>query len=95
MTILEKVRSLVKNGCDMESDNLEKLVYMAYYIGREAAAKETDNRYVKKISDMRERANACKYHKMANKIIGDGNFIYNPDFGGDMTSTFASDETSL
>lgn len=95
MTILEKVRTLVKNGCDMDSDNIDKLVYVAYYIGRESAAKGTDKRYVKEISEMHERANSCKYHKMANRIIGNVKFIYNPDYAGDMTDMFGGDETIL
>ena len=40
MTILERVKSIVSNGVDIEKDSLEKLVYMAYFIGLEQGARE-------------------------------------------------------
>lgn len=94
MTILERVKQIVREkSVDMESDSMEKLVYLAYYIGREEATREVSDRYKELIKGQRERAEKCRYHKMANDVIGNGLFVYSGDYAGDMTSMFGRDET--
>ena len=97
MTILGKINSLIHHGgaLDLEADITNKLIYIAYYIGREAAARELADSYNALIAEMRQRAAECRYHRMANEIRGDKNYIYSPDYAGDMTATFGSDATEF
>ena len=99
MTVKEKIMSIVdapnQDGYDMDVDDWRKLVAMAYYMGRESATRNVSNQYNKLIQDQRKRASECRYSKMTNKIIGDKDYIYFPDYAGDMTAMFGSDETNL
>jgi len=97
MTIKERVQQIITSpNVDMEKDSIEKLVYIAYYIGRESAAKEVSNLYANHLAKQTERAQVCRYHKMVAEILqnGDG-YIYSSDYAGDMTATFGSDETEV
>lgn len=95
MTVKEKIMALVHNDYDMEVDNWEKLVIMAYYIGRESSAREVSDRYRTLIAQQRQRAQECRYTHMANKIIGDEDYIYHSDYAGEMTVAFGNDKTEL
>lgn len=99
MTVKEKIMSIVDNpeqrGYDMEIDNWQKLVAIAYYMGRESATKEVNDKYTKLIQEQRKRANECRYNKMANRIIGERDYIYCSDYAGEMTVIFGGDETNL
>lgn len=94
MTILERVKSIVSNGVDIEKDSLEKLVYMAYFIGLEQGAREELEKHNKISAEQKKRAEECRYHKMARKVIGDI-FIYSGDYSQEMTGLFGSDETEF
>lgn len=94
MTVIERVRQCVES-LDCEKDNTEKLIALAYYIGREEATRETSDKYKKLIREQRAKANACRYKHMANEIIGKADYIYCPDYSGDMTATFGSDDTEI
>lgn len=97
MTALEKVKSIVfEKQPDLEKDTIEKLIYLAYYIGRESAAKEVSDMYAAHMKAQTERAKQCRYHNMVAKILDNGNdYIYCSDYAGDMTATFGSDSTDL
>ena len=99
MTVKEKITSIVfasnQDGYDMDTDDWRKLVAMAYYLGRESATKEVSDKYKELIHNQRKRASECRYKNMANKIIGNQDYIYFPDYAGDMTALFGSDETNL
>ena len=99
MTVKEKIMRIVfapnQAGYDMDVDDWRKLVAMAYYLGREIATKETSDKYKELIHNQRKRANECRYKNMANKIIGNQDYIYCSDYAGDMTALFGSDETNL
>ena len=94
MTILEKVKGGVNNlNCDV--DSIEKVIALAYFIGREEATKEVSDKYTALLTEQRKRANNCRYKHMVHSIIGDTEFIYSPDYAQDMTATFGSDETNV
>lgn len=99
MTVKEKIMNVVfskdQKGYDMEVDDFNKLITMAYYIGREAATKEVSDKYNALIKKQRTRANECRYKNMANKIVGDNDYIYFSDYAGTMTDMFGNDETNL
>lgn len=94
MTVLEKVRQCVEN-LDCEKDTAEKLIALAYYIGKEEATREVSDSYKKLLKDQRSRAENCRYKHMAAKIIGDQKYIYFPDYAQDMTGLFGSDKTEV
>jgi len=75
------------------SDNTEsQLIRYAYYAGRHTAAKQVCDVHAAKIKAMRTRADACRYHILANIVIGNGpDTIYHPDYAGDYIETFGQD----
>lgn len=97
MTVLGKIKNLVYNQqVDLETDSWEKLVYLAYYIGREEATKEVSDKYRAHLKAQTERANACRYHNMAVAILGNGkSYIYTSDYGQEMKKIFGDDVTAL
>lgn len=95
MTILERIKiARESNEAWKDEDTLNKLIALAYEIGRESGVKEISDDYTALIASMRERANACRYPHMANAIIGKAH-IYHYAYAGDITDTFGSDKTNL
>ena len=95
MTILERVKSIVNDNIDMNDSSVEKLIYMAYYIGREEAVKEVSDMYIRHIAKQHERAGKCRYRHMAESIVGPERYLYHPDYRQDMTATFGSDPADI
>ena len=94
MTVKEKILSIV-DKFDCEVDDWNKLVGMAYYIGKEQGVKEISDKYTALLAEQRKRADKCRYNKMAHKVIGDVKYIYHPDYSGDMIEMFGNDEIKL
>lgn len=97
MKIKDRVRQAVETAQmdEVLTKDIDKLIALAYYIGRESATIEVSDKYNKLIAQQNERADKCRYYKMAKSIIGDKEYIYNSDYRGDMTSMFGDDETEL
>ena len=93
MTILERLK-LALNREDANKDNVDKLMAIAYYIGKEEATKDIIDRHNKQCESMRANAKRTRYHKMAEKVIGKTD-IYSPDYAMEATTMFGSDETKL
>lgn len=94
MTCKERIKNIidtVEMGNSSEPASTEKLVALAYYMGCEETAKQICNEHHEFVMKQRYRASNCRYHKLANKIIGDKNNIYNGNYDGAMTSIFGSD----
>lgn len=92
MTIYERVKKAFKE-CDFEKDDINKLVWFAYYIGKEEATVNVSDEYKKILQSQHKRAAQCRYYKMAEKIIGyPGNYIYFPDYSKDVTVELATDK---
>jgi hypothetical protein len=90
----ERIQNAVKSA-DMEVDNIDKLISLAYYMGRESAAKEVCDAARKTFGEQHKRAIENRYHLLAEKVVGNVTHIYHPDYAGDMTDMFGSDETKL
>ena len=81
MTINERVHSIAKNrleqqpAVDMANPDkpasIEKMILLAYEIGREEATKEVSNAYANLLHKIRERADQCRYHHMVRRIISE------------------------
>lgn len=94
MTIIERIKKALDN-LDCEEDNLDKLIALAYYIGREEATKEISDKYNAVLAEQRERADASRYHLLAHKIIGDTRYIHSGDYAQDIKTMFGGDKTEL
>lgn len=94
MTVIERVKECVKS-LECEKDTTEKLIALAYYIGKEEATREVSDAYTKLIQEQRKRADKCRYKHMAEKIIGSQNYIYFGDYDMAMTGIFGSDDTKI
>lgn len=103
MKCKDRVRQAILSGCLNNDDTMDKLITIAYYMGREVKAKERADEFSALLARMRERADACRYNHMANSVIDDPSleslgsreYIYDPDYSGDITNEFGDDETSL
>lgn len=94
MTIVERIKKAVKN-LDCETDNIDKLVALAYYIGREDATREISDKYNAVLAEQRKRADSSRFHNLANEIIGNTRYIHSSDYSQDMKTMFGSDKTKL
>ena len=94
MTINERIKKALK-GVDMDQDSVDKLIALAYYKGREDAAKEVCNKTRYLIAEQRKRAAGTRYHRLAASVIGDKDFVYSGDYAGDMQDMFGNDKTEL
>lgn len=90
MTILDAITADVQR--DLQNPEITDLLWLAYQIGREDGVRDMSDKYRALIRQMRERADACRYHKMAHDVIGDKDYIYHPDYAGDMKSMFGGDK---
>lgn len=103
MKCKDRIRQAILSGCLNNDDTMDKLITIAYYMGREAKAKERADEFSALIARMRERADACRYRLMAHSIIDDPSlesslsreYIYDPDYSCDVTNAFGDDDTSL
>ena len=99
MTILERVKSIVKSAeIDFSGDSpasIEKMIYAAYYIGREESARRVSNMYNEHIAEQRKRAQACRYHRLAESIVGEERYLYSPDYSGDVTDMLCNDPADI
>lgn len=96
ITVGEKIKQILNSEGVMERDTWEKLVYLAYYMGRERATREISDKYAAHLAAQTARAESSRYHKMVSAILDNGpGFIYSGDYAGDFTTLFGSDKTSL
>lgn len=93
-TVRTRVKEAIDNY-DTEGDSLNKLLALAYYMGREEATREVSDKYNAHLAAQHERAEACRYYKMAAAIVGPEKFLYCPDYAGEMSATFGNDATEL
>jgi ABC-type Fe3+-citrate transport system substrate-binding protein len=96
MTVIERINLAVSSG-NYEHDNIDKLISLAYHIGKEIATREVCDKHTKIFNECRERAKHERYYNIANRVLGNINndVIYHPDYAMDMKSTFGSDETNI
>lgn len=98
MTVLERVKSICGARIDLNDEQpatIEKMIYLAYWIGREEATRRVSDDYVYMIKQMRERAEKCRYKHMAHNVIGKANYLYESDYDECMTLTFGSDKADI
>ena len=98
MTILERVKDVLTSEFPMDEDapaTVEKMILLAYYIGREEAARQVSDMYAAHIREQRERADQCRYRHMAQAVVGPENYLYSPDYAQEMTETFGSDPADI
>lgn len=89
----EEIDRIVKTEDVLNGDDeTEKLIAMAFAMGVEKATKQISDQYTALLAGQRERAEGCRYYNMVNKVLGDVNPIYSPDYRGDVTKEFAGDK---
>ena len=94
MTVIERINQALKEA-DLETDSINKIIALAYYIGREDACKEVSDDYNALIAEQRVRANNNRYHKFANAVIGDQDYIYHSDYKQDIKTLFGDEQTNI
>lgn len=94
ITVIERIKKATEN-MNCETDSIDKLIALAYLIGREDATREISDKYNEILSDQRKRADESRYHNFANEIIGYKQYIYSGDYAQGMKESFGSDKTKL
>ena len=56
MTYREKILNILNQDIDLDTDSVEKLVYIAYMMGREKADREVSDLYNSHLAEQRKRA---------------------------------------
>ena len=94
MTIIERIEKAIKNY-DAEKDSIDKVIAMAYFIGREQATKELSDKIAKVFEEQKKRALKSRYHNIAMNVQGNISYVYSADYSQGMTESFGSDETEV
>lgn len=98
MNCYEYIKNCAEKG--IEPNDIDGLISLAYWIGRESATKQVADRYCDRIKKMREFASKQKYHHLCNAVIDSanmvmgkhmGDYVYQPDYAGDVTNEFGHD----
>lgn len=80
---------------DLETDSLEKLIFLAYECGKSDGAQHAASLYSAELRNQKERALKCRYYKLAMKIQGDIEWVYDTNYSNYLYETFCYDETKL
>jgi hypothetical protein len=93
MTAAEKIKKLV-DTVGPTPTTPDGLIVLAYWMGRESAAKTVCDEHNRRVELMREAARKEHCHHVAHRVIDAGgqDQIYSPDYAGDVTSTFGGDD---
>ena len=96
MTTYERVnKALESYDFDDENGNgVNELIAYAYFLGKCNKSKELCDKIRALLEEQHNRANECRYHKMANDIIGKQSFIYDGDYD-QWINMFAHDKTEI
>lgn len=96
MTTYERVnKALESYDFDDENGNgVNELIAYAYFLGKCNKSKELCDKIRALLEEQHNRANECRYHKMANDIIGKQTFIYDGDYD-QWINMFAHDKTEI
>lgn len=96
VTIEERIHQIIGSAClNDRACTVDKLVAMAYYMGRESAACEVSDMYNAHLNAQHERANACRYSRMANAVVGPETYLYSGDYAGQITRMFGGDPADM
>ena len=90
MTCADRIEYAIKNA-DMTKTSFDKLIALAYWMGRESSAKDIIDKHNNITIGQTDRAAASCYKWFTRKIIGTP-FIYSSDYNQDMTKEFGSDK---
>ena len=78
------MRDRINQAIDGDTD-IDRLITYAYYVGQHDAAVRVCNR-AKGIFDIqRQKARKIRYYKMAMKVQGNIDMIYDPDYSSDFS----------
>lgn len=92
MTYKVLLKIALKNYWDWNKDpEAIKIMQYAYYAGKERATKIICDKASEIFAEQRKRAKECRYHKMAEQIIGGQTMIYSPHYSGDFQEAFGDD----
>lgn len=95
MTIIERIKAAIEDYNNWREDSIDKLIAVAYYVGREEATRQVSDAYAAHISKQKARAAKCRYKHMAAEIVGPEDYLYCGDYAMEFSQSFGQDETSL
>lgn len=96
MTYRERIkRALSEDGWKTtepgEPDYINRLIQVAYYMAKTEGVRTICDQHSAQLRQAREKAQALRYHKMAEAILPSSDLIYHPDYSGDFAETFGGD----
>ena len=95
MTTYERVKKALESyDFDENGNGVNELIAYAYFLGKCNKSKELCDKIRALLEEQHNRANECRYHKMANDIIGKQTFIYDGDYD-QWIGMFSHDKTQI
>ena len=95
MTTDERVKQALKNyHFEEEGNGINELIAYAYFLGKCEKSKKICDKISSIFEEQHKKANECRYHKMANDIIGKQTFIYDGDYD-QWIGMFSQDKTEV
>ena len=95
MTIIERIKTAIDSDINWREDSIDKLIFAAYYIGREEATRQVLDAYAAHISKQKTRAAKCRYKNTAAEIVAPEGYLYCRDYAMEISKSFGQDDTSL
>lgn len=93
MTTYERVKQALENyHFDENGNGINELIAYAYYLGKCEKSKILCDKAHAIFKEQYNRAKECRYHKMANDIIGEQTIIYDGDYD-QWIGMFSQDKT--
>jgi len=83
------IRKIVNYRERFFAKDLEELLRLAYYMGAEDEARDHGEKVDRLLAEQKERARACRYHKLGMYIQGNVDYVYSPNYSGDWTADYA------
>ncbi len=94
-TLEERTREAIANhDFSNGQESIDALIAYAYYLGKCEATKEVSDKYADLLAEQHKKADECRYHRMANEIVGDKDYIYTGDYD-QWVKEFSNDTTEL
>lgn len=78
-----------------EKNDIDKLIFAAVMVGCEDKSEAFSNKVNDVLAEQRYRARRCRYDKMAMKIQGNIEYVYDPDYSKSYTASLGYEEIEL
>ena len=96
MTTYERVKKALEsyNFDDENGNGVNELIAYAYFLGKCEKSKELCDKAHSIFGEQHNRANSCRYHKLAEDVVGRQTILYDGDYD-QWIGMFSQDKTEV